>query len=198
VTRTGRPRSTTDEEIFHGLIEVVGRVGPSALTLAAVAERVGLSAPALTQRFGSKRGLLVAFAEHAAGAAGDSFAAARADGLDPLGALHAAFAALVRPIPTREVLANHLAFLQLDLTDPQLRTHAVAQSRELRSNIAALLEAAVAAGDLRQVDPRTLADALYITYNGALVAWAIDGRGPLDEWLRHHMDQALAPFRVTP
>jgi AcrR family transcriptional regulator len=64
--RTGRPRSVSDEAIFDAVRAVVTEVGPSGLTLAAIADRVGLSAPALTQRFGSKRSLLLAYAEAAA------------------------------------------------------------------------------------------------------------------------------------
>src|SRR3954447_1624738 len=51
---TGRPRSASDEAIFRAVAEVVTSAGPAGLTLAAIARHVGLSAPALAQRFGSK------------------------------------------------------------------------------------------------------------------------------------------------
>ncbi len=86
---TGRPRSASDEAIFEAIAAVVTASGPSQLTLAAVAGRVGLSAPALAQRFGSKQGLLAAFAAREAVAVAGTLAAARAGGTDPVQAPHA-------------------------------------------------------------------------------------------------------------
>lgn len=155
----GRPRSVSDDAIFDAVATAVTAVGPSGLTLAAVAERVGLSAPALTQRFGSKHGLLVAFATREATGIADTFTAARAAHPDPLAALVATLTALPSGITTREGMANNLAFLQMDLTDPELRSHAVSQSRNLRAEIATLVTEAVQAGRLAPAtSPETLAD----------------------------------------
>ena len=62
----GRPRGVDDAVILRAAVEVIGRVGPAKLTLAAVADEVGLVPGTLVQRFGSKRGLLLALAEQAA------------------------------------------------------------------------------------------------------------------------------------
>ena len=119
--RTGRPRTVSDEAIFDAVRAVVTEVGPSGLTLAAVADRVGLSAPALTQRFGSKRSLLLAYAEAAATGIDDVFTRVRSSSPTALSALRAALLELTAGIDSRDAIANHLAFLHLDLTDPELR-----------------------------------------------------------------------------
>jgi AcrR family transcriptional regulator len=187
----------SDDAIFEAVAAVVTAVGPTGLTLAAVAERVGLSAPALTQRFGSKHGLLVAFATREASDIADTFAAARHTHPDPLPALVATLAALPSEITTPEGLANNLAFLQMDLTDPELRTHTVAQSRHLRAEITALVTEAVQAGQLTaQTSPETLAADLYATYCGAMLTWAIDGNGELPDWLGEHLERTVAPHRT--
>ncbi|TNY36978.1 TetR/AcrR family transcriptional regulator [Thermomonospora catenispora] len=194
---TGRPRSVSDEAIFEAVAAVISAVGPTGLTLAAVAERAGLTAPALTQRFGSKRGLLVAFATREATGVADVFADARAAHPDPLTALITTLATLPSGITTPESLANNLAFLQLDLTDPELRTHAVAQSRALRAEIAALVAEAVREGLLdAATSAETLAADLYATYCGAMLTWAVDGTGELSDWLAEHLERALAPHRA--
>lgn len=197
---TGRPRSASDDAIFDAVAAVVTAAGPSGLTLAAVAERVGLSAPALTQRFRSKRGLLVAFAARAATNVAEPFAAARAADPDPLNALVAALAAGPGDVArraTREGLANHLAFLQMDLTDPELRPQAVAHSRALRTEIAALVADAVNGGLLTAATvPGILAADLWVAYNGAMVTWAIDGTGELSDWIRDHLQRVIAPHRL--
>ncbi|GLW66281.1 TetR family transcriptional regulator [Actinomadura rubrobrunea] len=194
---TGRPRSVSDDAIFEAVAAVVSAVGPKGLTLAAVAERAGLTAPALTQRFGSKRGLLVAFATREAANVAGIFADARAAHPDPLTALVATLAGLPSGITTPESLANNLAFLQLDLTDPELRTHAVAQSRALRAEIAALVTEAVQGGLLTaETSPETLAADLYAAYCGAMLTWAVDGTGELSDWLTDHLERTLAPHRA--
>ncbi|MDX6740680.1 TetR/AcrR family transcriptional regulator [Actinocorallia sp. A-T 12471] len=192
---TGRPRSVSDETIFRAVAETIGDSGPTGLTLAAVARRAGLTAPALAQRFGSKRGLLLAFAEGESGNAARIFGEARAASPGPVEAIHLALASLTSAITTREALAHSLAFLQLDLADPDLRAHAQAQSRAVRAELTALVEEAVDLGDLTVDDPATVAETLYVVYSGALITWAVESAGPLPAWLSLHVDRALAPHR---
>ena len=194
----GRPRSVSDAAIFAAVAEVVTAAGPSGLTLATVAQRVGLSAPALAQRFGSKRGLLLAFAANEAGNVESVFAPELAAGHGPVGALRRGLIAHIKPITSRKGMANNLAFLQLDLTDTELRSHAVAQSRALRAELAGLLRRAVDAGELVGVDAERLAEDLYTVYCGAQLTWAIDGRGKLTDWLGDRIDRVLAPYRYPP
>ncbi len=189
----GRPRTVSDEAIFDAVTAVVAEVGPSGLTLSAVADKVGLSAPALAQRFGSKRNLLVAYAAASAEGVEALFERARRSSPDALSAVRAALVAFAASVATRRALANNLAFLHLDLADPELGAHAARQSRALRRHIADLLRDAQESGYLRTVDPVALADTLYTTYNGALVTWAIDGRGTLARWLGERLDRVLAP-----
>src|SRR5690348_12068901 len=194
---TGRPRSASDEAIFEAMAAVVTASGPAQLTLAAVAGRVGLSAPALAQRFGSKQGLLAAFAAREAVAVAGTLAAARAGGTDPVQALVAVLAALPGALTTRDGLANNLAFLQMDLTDPELRPHAVAHSRALRDGIAALVTDAIQAGLLAAVTiPEALAADLWADYCGTMVTWAIDGTGTLPDWITARLERILVPHRT--
>jgi AcrR family transcriptional regulator len=196
-TVTGRPRSASDEAIFDAVAAVVTASGPAGLTLAAVAGRAGLSAPALAQRFGSKQGLLVAFAAREVTAVADALAAARPGGADPVKALVTVLAALPGAVTTRDGLANNLAFLQMDLTNPQLRLHAVAHSRALRDGIAALVADAVQGGLLAAGTlPEALAADLWAAYCGAMVTWAIDGTGSLPGWIAGHLERILAPHRT--
>src|SRR4051794_38908319 len=69
----GRPRTVSDAAILEATSRVIGRLGPSRLTLADVAEEIGLVPATLIQRFGSKRGLLLAFAAGGAAATQTAF-----------------------------------------------------------------------------------------------------------------------------
>jgi AcrR family transcriptional regulator len=190
---SGRPRSVSDEEVFAGVTRAIGRVGPAGLTFAAVSAEVGLSAPALAQRFGSKRGLLVAYAGQGQ-AVPHAFDEAERRARSALGALHLALELLIAPVDSHEALANSIAFLHMDLTDPDLKAHAVAQSRGFRRRVQALLDRAVEQAELVEVDTGPLATAVYTTYSGALLTWAIDGTGSLTRWMRRHIDATLAPY----
>src|SRR6266487_3441135 len=57
-----RPRLVSDDVILDATRQVLAELGPAKLTLAAVGSRAGLAPPTLLQRFGSKRGLLLASA----------------------------------------------------------------------------------------------------------------------------------------
>jgi len=190
----GRPRTVSDEQVFAAVTRIIGRVGPAGLTFAAVAQEAGLSAPALSQRYGSKKGLLVAYAG-AGQAVPSSFDRAEQRARSSLGALLLAIETLVTPVSSPEEMAHSIAFLHLDLTDEDLKVHAVAQSRDMRRRIEGLLERAVEAGELVATDTTRLATAVYTTYNGALITWAIDGTGSLARWARQRVEAVLAPYR---
>lgn len=188
----GRPRVVTDEQVLAATERAISRVGPGALTLTDVAEEAGIAAPTLIKRFGSKRGLLLAFAARGEAGVHEVFVRARAGDRSPLDALVGGLEMLTAPVRTPAAMANHLAFLQLDLADEEFRAHAVAMSRRMRSAIEELLGDAVAAGELaRGTDTRALARRVHTMYNGALVTWAIEARGTVEAAVREAVDSLL-------
>jgi AcrR family transcriptional regulator len=186
----GRPRTRTDDELLDAAFRAVGAVGPARLTLADVAGEAGVAPATLVQRFGSKRALLVAAAARAAQRAAHALPA---PGDAPLTALSDGLVALTAPVRDPAAFANHLALLQLDLADPELRALAVAHARGLRRAIRGLLDAAVQAGHLEPCDTRALADAVHATFHGAQLDWAVDRRGSLAARVRTALAVVLAP-----
>ena len=135
-----------------------------------------MAASSLVERFGDKRALLLAVAAQGAPALRAAFARARAKHDDPIQALRAGLRMLASPVRTRTQLANHLAFLQIDLRDPAFREHAVAHGLALRDELTELLEQGNARR-LIKVRATLVARALQVAYNGALITWAIHGEG---------------------
>ena len=192
-----RPRLVTDDQIISGTIAAIGKHGPAKLTLAHVATEVGVTPAALVRRFGSKAALLAAVANAGADYADEVFDSADARTPNaPLEALRHAISGLAGPIHDRIELANHMAMLQLDISDPDLRRQTAAQSRAIRRRIGLLLERAVSTGELRATDTGALADAVHTAYSGGLITWAIEGRGSLSAWLRGKADAVLQPYRT--
>ncbi len=185
-----RPRTIGDDAVLDAAATLIGRVGPARLTLAHVAAEAGLAPATLVQRFGSRRGLLLAVARRAI-----DLDAVFPEGKDPLEAVVSGLAALTAGVRTPEALANSLAFLQLDLADPDFHAEAHAFFGRLEARLEALLREAAAAGGLAGADPAALASTLLTTYNGALITWAVQRDGALEDWMRSRVCAVLAPYR---
>lgn len=190
-----RPRKATDDEIFTAATRAMNRFGPAQLTLAHVAVEAGLTAGALVQRFGSKRGLLLALMQRFSGSSREMFDALRASTPSPLGAIHAYARCMAQMGDTPDALANHLAWLQQDLADPDFRKYMLVQARATRRELQRLVRDAAEAGELRSpVDVTALARALEVTVTGSLMSWAVHQEGTAQAWVEHDIDAVLRPW----
>ena len=191
----GRPRTTSDDDILGAAARVVTESGPHGLTLARVAAEAGLAPATLVQRFGSKRGLLLALAGRGRDDAAAPFHAARAAHRSPLDALRAALVAMAGFARTPEALANHLALFQIDLREPEFHALALAHAQSLRAEVQALLDEAVGAGELAPCDTARLARTVQVTFNGSLITWAVHREGRVEEWVAEDLAAVLSPAR---
>jgi len=96
---------------------------------------------------------------------------------------------------TPETLSNSLAFLQMDLVDPEFHKHALAHSRATHVEMTRLLDEAVAAGELKPCDTRRLARAVQALMSGSLLQWAIERDGPAAARMREDVAALLEPLR---
>jgi len=193
----GRPRTTPDAAVLQASSRVLARFGPSRFTLADIAVEAGLAPATLIQRFGSKRGLLLALAQAAAESADACFLRVRAGHRSPVKALFAAFDEMAAMAATPEALANSLAFLQMDLADPEFRRWTLMNARATTTGFRALLEDAIRAGELRRCDALGLARLIQAAAHGSMVTWAVYQEGPVADWLRRDMQLLLAPYRLS-
>lgn len=193
-----RPRGVEDTVILHATAQVMGQVGPAGLTLAAVARKVGLVPGTLVQRFGSKRGLLLALADRSEKDASEMAGRVRESHDSALGALAALTVEAAAAMATPESFAHHLAFLCMDLGDPELYTRALAIHRGQQRAIEELLTEASGTGELRAgTDAAALARTVQAVTAGAGLTWALEREGTLAQRLRHELDVALSPHLPT-
>jgi len=191
-----RPRTVSDDALINATIRVMSRLGPVKLTLAEVAREAGVTAATLVQRFGSKRGLMLKISNEAAESADACFAMVRAaHPRSPLAAIYAAATAMTVHMGTPEELANSLAFLQIDITDPEFHANTLEMSRKHVAGYRALLKDAVAAGELRPHDTARMARAINSLAGGSLISWAILREGTAERWVRRDVETLLAPYR---
>lgn len=191
-----RPRKASDDEVFGAAMRVMSRVGPADLTLTAIAREAGLTAGALVQRFGSKQQLLRTMSSQFGGAAAEVFARLRRDHPSPLLALRAYARCQAQLAGSPDALARNLAYLQIDLTDPELYQGLLRYSRGTRAQLTALVKAAIAAGELTpRVPPGQIARLVEVTVTGSMMTWAIYRQGTAARWMLTDLDAALRPYR---
>jgi AcrR family transcriptional regulator len=190
-----RPRETTDEEILAATGRVMQRLGPAQITLADVAKEAGVVPATLIQRFRTKRELLLATCRSAPDTVPRQFAEARAKFPSPLTTLVEIYADCSGFAPTPEAVANGLAYLQVDLTDPEFHAITLAQFRVLTQETQRLLDEAVAARELVPCDTGELARLLQQLNGGAMLGWAVFREGTLERWVRRDVEALLRPYR---
>jgi AcrR family transcriptional regulator len=189
-----RPRETSDEAILAATARVMQRRSPTEITLADVAKEAGVVPATLIQRFGTKRGLLLAVCGTAPTNVPQEFAAARAKHQSPLKALVELFVECTAFAPTPEAMANGLAYLQIDLTDPDFHAITLAQFRAIRQETQRLLDEAVAARELRKCNTAELAGLLQDMNGGGMLSWAVYREGSVAAWVRRNLEALLAPY----
>lgn len=194
---TPRTRLIPDAEVLAATARVIGRIGPVRLTLADVAAEAGIAPATLIQRFGSKRGLLLTMVRRGLEEAGDPFDALRAKKPPRLDAFVETFASCCEAMaPDPATLANHLAFLQIDLTDEDFHALALTQARTFHRQIRRFLDELVGSGELAKCDTESLARAVQLTYGGSMLAWAIERKGKVGPWVKRDLEFVLAPYRT--
>jgi AcrR family transcriptional regulator len=189
-----RPRKVSDEEVFMATLRAMSRVGPGDLTLAEIADEAGLTPGALVQRFGSKRALLLALAGQHAGSSEDFIRGLHTTCGSGVAALREYAACMSHMAASPAALARNLAYLQIDLTDPDFRRHLTVQARATRAGIGWLIETAVQEGDLAaETDADMLARTIEAVLAGSMMTWAYYREGTAAAWMRVDLDAILAP-----
>ena len=192
-----RPRTVADADILMAAARVLSKVGPTRLTLAHVGRASGLSPGALVKRFGSKRGLLLAMSRQSVESVDACFAAVRSSHPAPLDAFVAAALEMTRYVQTPEEVANHLAYLQIDLSDPDFYALMKENSARIEAGYRRLLNEAVQAGELEPCDTGRLARAVGAMVTGSLLGWAIDRRGTAEAFVRADLAMLLDRYRAA-
>jgi AcrR family transcriptional regulator len=190
-----RPRQTSDAQILAAAARVMQRRSPVELTLADVAKEAGVVPATIIQRFGTKRELLLANCKAWTADVSGQFAAARAKYGSPLKTLVGLFVELSGFAATPESMANFLAYLQIDLSDPEFRAVLLRQFVTTRDETKKLLDEAIATRELKPCDTAALARLLQQVNGGAMLDWAVYRKGPLAAWIRRSLETLLAPYR---
>jgi AcrR family transcriptional regulator len=175
------------------------RLGPSELTLAAIAKEAGVTAAVLVQRFGSKRDLLLTLAARYSDGAAAMMTGFAERHRSPLAALRDYAECMAGMASSPAALARSFAYLQIDLTDPDFRVHLAKGARATRDWLQRVIQSAVDAGELDGgVDPARMARTIEAVMGGSLLSWAFYQEGSAARWVRADVDAVLEPYLATP
>jgi AcrR family transcriptional regulator len=196
----GRPRSFSDEAIFHATARVLAGVGNEHLTLALIAEEVGCSPPALVQRFGSKRALLRSYMEWSIDKIRARFETSRAQDGSPLETLKAQVRLprserpdqITDPEGYPSTVFIHLAAWN----DESFRPQVEARTQLIEDEIARLLELATEAGEIAGGDPRNLAKTMLTAFTGAALQSIAMPTERIEDRLAELVDILIEPYRT--
>lgn len=192
-----RPRKVSDEDIFAAAQRAMTKHGPHQLTLAHIAEEAGVTAGLLVQRFGGKRELLVAISERFGGGASALFQQLRSSRSSPLGVMRAYAECVAGLAESPEALARNLAYLQIDLTDTDLRRNLVKHAQGARAELEKLIREGMRAGEIKpRTKARRLARTIETTISGSLMTWATYQEGKASRWMRADVDAVIEPHLV--
>ena len=150
----------------------------------------------LGQRYGSKRGLLLAALRERSVGVRAAFAVAAPPHASRSRALHAALVGSAGPVGAREAFANHLGVLALDVADPEFRRIAERWFERAREQLAgAAHRRGRGRGAAHRRRPGRARARHPGAYNGALGLWAVTGTGSLADTLRADVGAVLSPWR---
>ena len=193
-----RPRKVSDDEVFAAAHRATNRLAPNELTLAEIAKEAGVTAGALAQRFGSKRALLLALARGAAESTGNFIGELKAAHRSPLAAVRAYAECMAQLAQSPAALARNLAYLQIDLADPDFRAQLAVQARATRAGLEDLLGSAVTKGEIKRgTDVTALARTVEAMVNGSMMTWAFYAEGPAERWIKDDVNAVLQPYLAT-
>jgi AcrR family transcriptional regulator len=192
-----RPQKVTDDDVFMAAQRAMSRLGPGELTLAEIAAEAGVTAGLLVQRFGSKRALLLALSERFSGGTAEMFAQLRSAHRSPIAALRAYSDGMANLASSPAALARNFAYLQIDLTDDDFRSHLSKQALATREELRKLIRSAIDAGELRRdTNAAQLARTVEAIITGSMMSWAFYQKGSAAKWMRHDLDAVLAPYLI--
>lgn len=173
-------RAESDERILLAASELIAEQGYGATTLAQIGERAGYSRGLVTQKFGSKEGLvraLVAILHRQYDAIATGHGVERHGGIDAVLAAIDLYISIFAVEP-RLIRAYYVLRSESIGVIPEIRDAFIESGRRSTAYMAKLIDRAKAAGAVRpNIDTPALAALINSMLTGLTLMWLVDPRG---------------------
>ncbi|WP_215548749.1 TetR/AcrR family transcriptional regulator [Amycolatopsis sp. CA-230715] len=186
-----RPRAITDQRLLDAAVAVTGRIGPG-FTLAQVAAEAGVAVGTVSNRFGSKLGLLKALSRGTTERVVAMMRDKAERAADPVTGLRAAAVCVFSWLGDAEEAANHLGQLGVDIGEPELRELLGEHFSAVEGELLRQLRTAELPG---APSPERAARVLVAVVNGISFDWSIRPSGALTDRLTEDIDAVLDGWR---
>jgi AcrR family transcriptional regulator len=194
VARNGGGRRSQRQDLLKAAIELFAKEGSRGTPLAAVAERIGVTTPAITHHFGSKQGLLMEVVQATDETYEFMSVPPSATGIERLSGLRAWARALLSDSGFAH-LSRLRTVMVAEALDPDFSAHDhfVKRHRQFRRNNANTVIQGQADGSIRKdVDPMTVATEIVAFMQGAQIQWLLDPRNiPLETIVDDYFDRLV-------
>lgn len=192
-------RNEAEKRLLAAAAELIGEVGPSAVTLANIGERAGYSRGLATHHFGSKGAMMQRLVDSVTARFRDEvFAESASDAVldQALGLVRAYFFELAHPRPANR--ARLVLWADAVATGaPDVRAAMLASDRTFRDELAKRIERGVSTGEIAaQVDPGAVATVIIGMLRGVALQAMLDDDIDLDA-CRAEVELVLAK-RILP
>jgi AcrR family transcriptional regulator len=157
-------------------MELFAKEGSRGTPLAAIAERIGVTTPAITHHFGTKQGLLLEIVEKLDQADVEYVGTTERSGIEQLNQTRQ-WAARLEENDAFANLSRLRMVIAAEALDPNFAAHAhfVERQRRNRRTAAAILKAGQRDGTIRRdVDVRATATEIVAVFHGAQFQWFLD------------------------
>ncbi|PTM58191.1 TetR/AcrR family transcriptional regulator [Desmospora activa] len=192
-----KPRQFSDERIFKGVYQALSKKGYANLTLAHIAQEIELSPAALSKRFGSKKGLLLAYSDHVIEMTKQTFAEAQSTSGSSLEALKNVFLQSMKTVGDPVSLANITSLYIEGVSDPDLLQRSCLRLQVIDDGVQQLLQSAIRGQEIKACDTALVSRVLQAAIGGSLMLWLKQSERTPDEWIDDCFEVVFASVRLA-
>ncbi len=190
----GRPRCYSDEQIFEAVYHALRKLGYDQLTLEKIAKEISISPASLSQRFGSKQNLLLAYIRYTIQQTRRAFEQAEQSSSSSLEALRKLFVQYSRIGPGD--LANIMSLYLAGMAEPEMYRLSPQWLQIIDEEIQNLLVKAMQNRELKKCNPALISRTLISSLMGSIFIWMRDQESDLEGWVDHSFDMILKPYKL--
>lgn len=191
-----RPREFSDELIFYGVYSALCKKGYAKFTLTDIANEINSSTAALSKRFASKKGILLAYSDYVIQITKTSFEEAKQNEPSSISAIKTVFKNAVKLANDPVSLANHTSFFLEITSDDDLLEKSRQRLKLIDEETTGLLETAMKNNEIKKGDAALISTVLQCAVSGAILIWIRDSDKTLDELLDDCFRVVLEPLSI--
>ncbi|GAE29328.1 TetR/AcrR family transcriptional regulator [Alkalihalobacillus hemicellulosilyticus] len=189
-----RPREFSNETIFYAVYLALCQKGISKLTINDISNEANISPAGLLKRFGSKKGILLAYSDFVVQLTKKSFDEALKKEESSINALKKIYKNAMKLADDPVSLANHASFYLESTSDPDLLQISKKRLDILDKGTQTLLKQAIAQGEIKKCDVNVISTVLQSSVGGAMLLWIRNPERTIEALIDDCFSVILRPY----